>query len=302
MKRFVTHNEVLELAGEIKELINLHFGSGRKKLTVFPVPRGGIPVAYVLSAISSHKLTVTDDPAMADFIIDDLVDSGATRQRYEHFNKPFWVLIDKQATEVTDWLVFPWEVGDGDQSADDIPTRLLQYIGEDSDRGGLKETPKRFLKAWKYYTSGYDRDAISLMKVFEDGAENCDAMVVELNIPVFSHCEHHLAPFYGVAHVAYIPNPESKRVLGLSKFVRVVDVFMRRLQVQERLTAQIANAFNDGLKPLGVAVMLDCSHTCMIGRGVKIQGATTITSSMLGVFRDDASTRNEFLHYVANHK
>lgn len=171
---------------------------------------------------------------------------------------------------------------------------FLEAIGE-YDREGIEMTPERFSKAWSYYTSGYSADLSKLMTSFKDGADNYDEMVLVKDIPVFSHCEHHLAPFFGVAHIAYIPNG---RILGLSKFVRVVDAFMRRLQVQERLTTQIANAFDHYLAPAGVAVVIECEHTCMIGRGVKVAGSKTITSALRGAFKTQSETRAEFMGLI----
>ena len=170
---------------------------------------------------------------------------------------------------------------------------LLRLIGEDPAREGLQETPARFLKAWKHYASGYEMDPLSLLKTFEDGAENVDEMVLVRDIPVYSHCEHHLAPFFGIAHIAYIPDG---RVVGLSKLVRLVECYARRLQVQERMTQQIANTLNEGLRPRGVAVVVKCRHMCMESRGVRAMGSQTVTSCMLGVFRERGTgARAEFL-------
>ena len=176
-----------------------------------------------------------------------------------------------------------------------IPKNLLRYIGEDMDREGLLETPKRFLKAWEEYTKGYKMDVRQVMKTFKDGASSYNEMVLVKDIPIFSHCEHHLAPFYGVAHIAYIP---AGRILGLSKFVRVAEVYARRLQVQERLTTQIADAFDKYLEPMGVAVVLECSHTCMIARGVSVAGSTTITSAMRGIMMNQGP-RAEFMGLIS---
>ena len=172
------------------------------------------------------------------------------------------------------------------------PEALLQYIGEDPQREGLQETPDRWLKAWRFWTKGYQEDPKDIMKVFEDGGEDYDQMVLVRDIPVYSHCEHHLAPIFGVAHVAYIPNG---RICGLSKLNRLVDCFGRRLQVQERLTAQIADALVDTLAPDGVAVRLNCRHMCMESRGVCQQGHSTVTTALRGVFRTDPAAKSEFL-------
>lgn len=170
---------------------------------------------------------------------------------------------------------------------------LLKTIGEDPDRPGLLETPDRVLRAWREdWAAGYKQDPMAVLKTFEDGAEGCDEMVLVGNIEFASHCEHHMAPFFGTAHIAYIPN---KRIVGLSKLARVLDIYAKRLQVQERLTNQIADALDVGLAPLGVGVLIEAKHMCMCTRGVNKQGSTTITSALRGAMRDNPETRAEFL-------
>jgi GTP cyclohydrolase IA len=264
---------------------------GYTEPVLYGVPRGGIAAALAVARHLEGAL-ITDDPALATVFVDDLIDSGATRDRYleKYPGIPFLALFDKG----DDWLVFPWE-GTVEGSAEDIPVRLLQFIGEDPARGGLLETPKRYLKAWQHWAGGYKEDPAALLKCFEDGAEKCDEMVLVKSIPVYSHCEHHLAPFFGTAHVAYIPDG---RIVGLSKISRLVDVFARRLQVQERLTNQIADAMEQNLKPKGVAVVIECRHLCMESRGIQRQGSSTTTSAMRGVFRDNAAARAEFMGLV----
>jgi len=176
-----------------------------------------------------------------------------------------------------------------------IKQLLLWYEGEPLDgelRGGLRETPKRYLKAMDEWTSGYKVDPASLLKTFDDGAEGYDEMVLVKDIPVYSLCEHHLAPFFGTAVVGYIP---SGRVVGLSKVARVVDAYARRFQVQERLTTQIADLLHKELRPRGVGVLLRCRHLCMESRGVRTPGSFTITSSLQGAMRLLPEAREEFL-------
>ncbi len=172
---------------------------------------------------------------------------------------------------------------------------LLTYIGEDPAREGLLETPNRFLKAWREYTRGYLEKPEDVLKSFEDGAERVDEMVIVRDIPVYSLCEHHLAPFFGKAYVGYIPD---QRILGLSKISRLVEVFARRLQVQERLTNQIADALDTHLQPLGVAVVIECRHMCMESRGVRHTGTATVTSALRGIIKKDADSRREFLSLI----
>jgi GTP cyclohydrolase I len=172
---------------------------------------------------------------------------------------------------------------------------ILKYIGENPDREGLIETPKRVIKAFDEYFSGYAEDPqLYLEKTFGD-VEGYDDMVIQKNISIQSHCEHHMAPIIGIAHVAYIP---SEKVVGLSKLARVVEAFSRRLQTQERLTMQIANAINKGLKAHGAAVCIDAVHQCMTTRGVMKENASTVTNYFTGSFRDSQSLQQRFLSYI----
>lgn len=172
---------------------------------------------------------------------------------------------------------------------------LRDIIGENPARGGLMETPKRVAKAWQHWASGYDQDPEEVLKTFEDGAEDYNQIILVKDIPVYSHCEHHLAPFFGVAHVAYIPDG---KIVGLSKLSRVVDIFARRLQVQERLTNQVADALQKALQPKAVGVIVECRHMCMESRGIQRQGASTVTSSMKGLFEWDRSAKEELLDLI----
>ncbi len=183
-----------------------------------------------------------------------------------------------------------------DSQAEDAFKTILKWIGEDPNREGLIETPKRVVKAFKEYFKGYHQDAeADLSKTFGD-VEGYDDMVVEKNITLESHCEHHMAPIIGVAHVAYIPN---KKVVGLSKLARTVEVFSKRLQTQERLTMQVAKTLMKTLDAKGVAVTVDAAHQCMTMRGIKKEKATTVTNYFLGSFREDLSIQNRYLRYIA---
>ncbi len=169
---------------------------------------------------------------------------------------------------------------------------INDVIGQDAHREGLKDTPARVVKAWKHWCSGYNVDIGGLLKTFEDGAENYDEMVLVKDIPIYSKCEHHLADIFGTATIAYIPNG---RVVGLSKLSRVADAFARRLQVQERLTTQIADALDEHLKPTAVGVIVKARHMCMESRGICQQGHHTVTSALRGVFKTDPTARAEFI-------
>ena len=182
-----------------------------------------------------------------------------------------------------------------DKEAEEAFKIILRWIGEDPEREGLKETPKRVVKAFKEYFEGYNKDPDQiLLKTFGD-VEGYDDMVVEKNISLESHCEHHMAPIIGVVHIAYIPN---KKVVGLSKLARTVEIFSKRLQTQERLNMQIAQTLMRGLDAKGVAVTIDAAHQCMTMRGIKKERATTVTNYFLGSFKDDLSIQNRYLKYI----
>jgi len=182
-----------------------------------------------------------------------------------------------------------------DDRAEEAIRTIIQWIGENPTREGLKSTPRRVIKAFKEYFQGYKQDPASyLTKTFTE-VEGYDDMVIEKNISIHSHCEHHMAPIVGVAHVAYLP---SQKVVGLSKLARVVDAFSKRLQTQERLTMQIAKTIMEVLQPRGVAVTIDASHQCMTSRGIKKEKTTTITNYFLGTFKDDLSFQNRYLRYI----
>ena len=183
-----------------------------------------------------------------------------------------------------------------DKEAEEAFKTILSWMGEDPEREGLLETPKRVMKAYKEYFSGYKENPNKILdKTFGD-VDGYDDMVIQKNISIQSHCEHHMAPIIGKAHVAYIPK---ERVVGLSKLARVVEVFSKRLQTQERLTMQVAKTLMTSLDAKGVAVTIDASHHCMTMRGVKKEKATTVTNYFLGSFKDDLSYQNRYLRYIA---
>jgi GTP cyclohydrolase I len=174
-----------------------------------------------------------------------------------------------------------------------IVTELLHdIIGEDINREGLCETPRRVVEAWKQWTSGYSKKPEDILKVFEDGGENYDQMIIRKDIPIYSHCEHHLAAIIGICTIAYIPNG---KIVGLSKMDRLADMYARRLQVQERLTNQIADAMWHYLDPIGVGVWINARHLCIESRGVCNSNSNTITTALRGAFLTDPSVKNEFL-------
>ena len=188
------------------------------------------------------------------------------------------------------WLVFPWEMREeGEETVEDNVTRLLQYFGEDVNREGLKETPKRFVKFFNEFLNPPKWNCTT----FE--GEGYDEMIIQTNIPFHSLCEHHIAPFFGTGTIAYIP---SKKIVGLSKLARTLETFARRLQNQERITMQVAEFLWNELEPIGVAVQLTAKHMCMEMRGVKKHNTHTTTTKLMGVFKSDQSARHEFLNAI----
>jgi GTP cyclohydrolase IA len=186
----------------------------------------------------------------------------------------------------------------GSETIAELMRKILVQVGEDPEREGLKKTPERFESAFRFMTSGYAQDPEKVL----NGAKfsvSYDEIIVVKDIEVYSLCEHHLLPFFGKCHVAYLPD---KQVVGLSKIARLVNVYARRLQIQERLTSQIAQAIEERLKPLGVGVIIEARHMCMIMRGVEKQNSVAVTSAMLGKFRTDKQTRDEFLSLVRSGK
>ena len=183
-----------------------------------------------------------------------------------------------------------------DKEAEEAFVKIFQWIGEDPSREGLLETPKRVIKAFKEYFKGYNEDPKKILEKTFGDVDGYDDMVIQKNISIQSHCEHHMAPIIGFAHVAYIPN---KRVVGLSKLARVVEVFSKRLQTQERLTMQIANTLMKSLDAKGVAVTIDSTHQCMTMRGIKKEQASTVTNYYLGQFKDDLSFQNRYLRFIS---
>ena len=183
-----------------------------------------------------------------------------------------------------------------EKEAEEAFTKIIKWLGEDPLREGLKSTPKRLIKAYREYFKGYSEDAEKILEKTFGDVQGYDDMVIQKNISVQSHCEHHMAPIIGVAHVAYIPN---SKVVGLSKLARVVEVFSKRLQTQERLTMQIAKALMTALNAKGVAVSIDATHQCMTMRGIKKEQARTVTNYYLGQFKEDLSYQNRYLRFIA---
>lgn len=263
---------------------------------VWGVPRGGrVPAALVAGMWGTPLL---DEPEPGCLVVDDIMDSGATRERFAEYE--FDALFDKNYAD--GWLVFPWEVGTGDESGPtDAVVRLLEYIGEDPNRDGLRDTPRRVLKALAETTCGYAIDPAQLLAVqFEqDDVTSYQGIVLLKDVPFSSTCEHHLLPFVGTASVAYIPQREG-RVVGLSKLARLVDAYAQRLQVQERMTVQIVNALVAALDPMGAACVVKAEHSCMNLRGIKKHTGGMVTSELRGAFLEDPRAREELMALLSN--
>lgn len=274
--------DVTALAQDINE-------TGKDYSNIFAIPRGGVPIACLLSEIL--KIPIIDEVTPSTLVVDDLIDSGKTLDPYVQnfdtavvYRKPHSPGTTYAIEEIDDWIEFPYESTEKDEI--DTVTRLLELLGENPNREGLQETPKRVIKFYKEFL---DVPKFNFT-VFD--SEQYDEMIVQKDIPFFSICEHHLAPFFGKATVSYIPNG---KIVGLSKLARTVDHFSRRFQNQERITTQIADKLQEELDPLGVAVVLEARHFCMEMRGIKTHDVATTTSKLLGVFKDKPEVRSEFM-------
>jgi len=293
----LTWQHVLDAAKKAAER-NAH----RNITTVYGIPTGGwaaaILVAKHLNAKIELDLTPTIDPHDL-LIIDDLVDSGETLSQYENlghidtlYRKPTSPKhLAPDATTIDGWAQFPW---DTNTTAEHNVTRLLEAIGEDPKRDGLIDTPKRVVKALREMTEGYDQNPAEILKT-TFAIDNFDEMVILKNIPFTSLCEHHLLPFHGTATIGYLPK-KGGRAVGLSKLARLTKTFAKRLQIQERLTKEIAEALYQHVEAAGVGVVLTAHHTCMSCRGIQTTGEM-VTSTLLGTFRTDHQARSEFLTF-----
>jgi GTP cyclohydrolase I len=266
---------------------------------IYPIPKNGMYLAERLSHILEVDILYDEKELLTKknvLIIDDLIDSGRTLSKYKKYDKAVLFVKNDNEDKVTyyiektnKWIMFPWEK---ESDVEDIVTRQLEYIGENPNREGLKNTPERVVKSWKELYSGYNINPKNIMTVFEEGT--CNEMIVLKDINFFSTCEHHLQPFFGKIYIGYVPDG---KVLGVSKFARLVEIFARRLQIQENMTAQIADCIMKYLQPKGVMIVVEAKHLCMISRGIKSQDAKMTTSAIRGVF-EKIEVRNEFLNLI----
>jgi len=264
---------------------------------IYGIPRGGAIVAGVIEALDPTRWQTMPNPTSADFLVDDIIDSGKTRTKWKNrYQKEVYALVDKldQPEDASiGWIVFPWEVGSEDSGPEDAVTRLIEFVGEDPNREGLQDTPRRVIKAYEELTQGYRQNPKTILdRTFES---SINEMVVLQGIRFTSLCEHHILPFTGEVAVGYLPD---KRVVGISKLGRLVECFARRLQIQERMTEQIAQAIMTHLSPLGVGVVVKAHHSCMGCRGIKQPDTRMSTSCMLGVLRDNPAARAELLSLI----
>lgn len=288
-----------DLRGEVAKLAERHGECGHT--SVYGIPRGGVPVGLMVAEAIGLEVVESHETTYSTLVVDDLVDSGATAKRWTGKHGCFDALYRKgisppqyapEATEHNAWLVFPWETNDDSNGPEDAVRRILQHIGEDPNRDGLVNTPGRVVRAMRELTVGYEQTAEDVLTTTFD--VNCDEMVVMSGIEFSSMCEHHMLPFYGHATVGYVPDGP---IVGLSKLARLVEVYARRLQVQERMTEQISDAMSRILKPKGAGVIITAAHSCMGVRGVKKPTALTTTASVVGLIKSDPMARAEFLSH-----
>jgi GTP cyclohydrolase I len=273
IKRALTWQQVQKLCNR---------GTAPRNKKIFGVPRGGCIIA---SLLIQRGCIIVEDPLDADVIIDDIIDSGETKKRFSQSypELPFWAAFHKRKTD--GWISFPWESNEESGIEDNI-RRILQATGNDASREGLLDTPKRVAKMYKELLTPPEFNFTTF------DADGYDQMIIEKGIEFFSLCEHHMVPFFGVVHIGYIPG---KKIVGLSKLARTVEYFARRLQVQERMTQQIADFLQMKLKPRGVGVVIQARHLCQEMRGVKKRELVTITSALKGVMLKNQKAREEFI-------
>lgn len=261
----------------------------KPNINIYGVPCGGmILTAFLKNASAVHR------PDLADIILDDLVDSGQTRAFYvnQYPAIPFHTLYIKK--DPSDWFTFPWETEHpGKNNIQHNIIRVLQYIGEQPNREGLLETPNRVVQMFAEIYSGYYINPKDIFTVFD--AEEHDQIILLRDFEIYSMCEHHMLPFFGKCHVAYIPN---EKIVGISKLARLVDIYSKRLQIQERICQQVTNDLIQYLNPKGAACIIEATHLCMRMRGVNKQNSIMTTSSMKGVFLEDQSAKSELLQLV----
>lgn len=285
-----TSNKVFISWAEVFERLRPFNSSG---LNVYGVPKGGMIASAFL-----ENANVMNCPGDADVILDDIHDTGRTKAIYKkkYPNTEFHALFTKEDPKYKGkWFVMPWEADHptGDSAEDNI-LRMLQCIGEDPSRSGLANTPARVVRSWQELYKGYELNPKDIVTLFDEG-EGFDEVILLRDVEMFSTCEHHLLPFFGKAHIAYLPG---KQLLGVSKLARILESFSRRLQIQERIGRQVTEFLMGEVGAQGAACIIEATHLCMRIRGVQKQNSIMTTSSIEGVFREDSSARAELLHLI----
>ncbi len=280
-----------------------------KYSSLYAVPSRGIPVAMELSKITGIPLQedymLDGCPDKRCLIVNDLIDDGTTRNRF--IDNDFACLFIKIDSDISisniyyeslaknEWIHFFWEKKN--ENMEDNVERILQYLGEDVKREGLIETPKRIVNSWKELYSGYSKSPEDVIKTF--ASDGYDEIVMLKDIEFYSTCEHHMLPFFGKAHIAYIPD---KRVIGISKLARLLDIYARRLQIQERIGQQVTEVLMNELKAIGASCVIEATHFCMRSRGIQKQNSIMTTSSLKGIFLENSTkglaSRNELMRLI----
>lgn len=300
-KRHLSWKDLEIQANEVAQVLARHFKMKKENPNGTPwrlwgVPRGGVHAAMLVRRVLEHRkysVELVSDPYETDVLVDDIVSTGGTREKFSDLindGRIFVTLIDKKESKISEWLVFPWEAYDDAERlgpADNI-VRILEKIGEDPEREGLVDTPMRVIKSWDEIYSGYKQNVEEVLTIFNDP---CNEMVVLKDIEFYSTCEHHMLPFHGKAHIGYIPRGQ---VIGISKLARILEIYSRRLQIQERICKQVTAALMEHLTPDGAACVLSARHMCISCRGVNKQSSEMVTSSLEGTMRE-GPVRSEFL-------
>ena len=294
---------------DVEQIVSILREKGKGYACVYGVPRGGGLLAYALRKELGY--CIVNNPEMLSkkvLIVDDIIDSGMTRKKFKEFD--FLSLHTKSKTPASinriswtfslhsvnkkDWVNYPWEEKGAQFGPTDAVTRLIEFMGDDPQREGLKETPTRVVNMLKFLSSGYREKLEDTIKIFT--LDKGDEIILLKDIEIYSLCEHHMLPFFGKAHIAYIPN--NNRVIGVSKLARILDTISHKLQIQERIGEEVTYALMTYLKPKGAACIIEAQHMCMMMRGVQKQNSVMVTSSLKGVFLEDQRARNELMELL----